>query len=81
MKYTVTLKYSLLLLTISTEVLAQKKHALIIALTEYNQNTDWPSLSSFRDAALLSSALKNQGFETGNDEIISDSVNGTKQGI
>lgn len=71
----------LLLLTISTEVIAQKKHALIIALSEYNQNTGWPSLSSFRDAALLSSALMNQGFETDNVEIISDRVNGTKQGI
>jgi len=62
-------------------IFASEKHALIIALSEYNQGTSWHSLNSFRDVPLISEALKRHGFDHANIRIITDKTSGTKRGI
>jgi len=42
----------------------QNKKALIIAIGDYPKETDWPTISSVKDVALISNALVKQGFGT-----------------
>jgi len=44
------------------EAIAQNKHALIIAIGEYPEDSDWPNISSENDVPLIENALIKQGF-------------------
>lgn len=70
-----------LLFILCMNVFCQEKHALIIALSEYNQGTNWRKINSFQDAELISEALKCHGFEESNIQVVADAKNGTRQGI
>ena len=45
---------------------AQEKHALIIAVSEYAEETGWSNLNSHNDVPLLTEALLNRGFKAQN---------------
>lgn len=70
-----------MLITICGNIFCQEKHALIIALSDYNEGTNWQRIHSSRDANLISEALKYHGFDPKNIRVITDKKNGTKQGI
>jgi len=63
---------------------AQKQHALIVAIGEYpnapEQKKNWSDLSSKNDADILQKALLKQGFEAKNIHVVSDSL-ATKKNI
>lgn len=50
----------------STQVLAQKKIALIVAVGDYPQGGRWRSLSSMNDLKYVKAALKKSGFSENN---------------
>ena len=60
--------------------LKKDKIALIVAISEYAENTGWPSINANRDARLVKYALMQQGFEKDNITIIQNEK-ATKAGI
>lgn len=58
-----SLCFSLFTLFFSFNTLAQDKHALIIAIGEYPEDSDWPDISSENDVPLIQEALVKQGFK------------------
>lgn len=62
----------------SLPVLAEK-HALIIALSSYNKETGWNSISSANDVKIIKEALIIKGFSEKNIYVYIDGL--TKEGI
>jgi hypothetical protein len=66
--------FFLLLLVFSPFCQAQKKHALVVAIGSYNQldGKGWKKISSVNDTSYLLPALRKQGFEKENIQVILD---------
>lgn len=61
------------LLVIGNLCQAQDKHALIIAIGDYDtQKTGWPKLNSANDVGLVKGLLQNQGFDAEYIEVLND---------
>lgn len=56
------------------------KYALIIAVGDYQPETNWSKISSANDVPLIQSALEGQGFSAKNIRLLQD-AKATKQGI
>lgn len=65
---------------LASQLSAQKKHALIIAIGNYPENNGWPVLSSNRDNQYIRVALSRQGFQDNDMYTISD-AQATPEGI
>lgn len=75
-----TLLFTFLSIGFIFPVLAQNnKHALIIALSEYNRETGWRNINSANDVQLIKNALIAKGFAEENIIVHSDGL--TKDGI
>jgi len=66
--------FLLLFLVFSQVTLGQKKHALVVAIGEYNplDGKGWKKISSVNDTSYLLPALRKQGFEKENIQVILD---------
>jgi metacaspase-1 len=53
-------------ITWTIALLGQTKHALIIAVSEYQEGSGWKNINSKNDVPILESALINRGFEKAN---------------
>ncbi|EMR03216.1 caspase family protein [Cesiribacter andamanensis] len=76
MKYLLTALFSCLLLGAQ----AQNKHALIVAVGDYDPSTGWGKISSLNDIDLIKSALQQQGFKDQHIKVITD-AQATRAGI
>jgi hypothetical protein len=67
-----------LLMIIANGILAQNKHALIIAISDYPNETGWADLSCEKDVELVKPAYEKQGFK---DIVILRDKEATREGI
>lgn len=59
---------------------SSNKHALIIAISEYEFGTGWPMINAHNDIPLIKSALTNQGFKDKDINVLKEEE-ATKEGI
>ncbi|MCB9245285.1 MAG: caspase family protein [Flavobacteriales bacterium] len=50
--------------------MAQNKHALIVAIGDYPEDSDWRDISSVNDIPLITEVLQKQGFESSNIRVL-----------
>jgi len=72
--------FFLIQLTIISSGQSPEKHALIIAVGDYPQETGWMDISSLNDVPLIQGALVQQGFDVNNITLLVD-AQATKKGI
>jgi metacaspase-1 len=70
----IRLAFLLIVMVCSQQMYAQKKHALVIAIGSYNQldGKGWKKISSVNDTSYILPALRKQGFENSNIQLILD---------
>jgi metacaspase-1 len=68
--------FSILLLIITgvNTITAQTKHALIIAIGNYPEESGWKVISSIGDIAYIKTVLSNQGFREQHIRVVADSA-------
>lgn len=80
MKYTKIILTCCLLIPFSFLVSAGEKHALIIAVGDYPEDSGWKNISSENDVTLIKKTLLDQQFNEKNINVLT-SKNATKEGI